>query len=140
MRTTMRRYVPFLALAALFVALLLFTRTRLGLRVAGWVARGEPRRMQDPIYALLRREVQQLGKELEALPYERLREFDDRLAYTYKVVDGVDIYFNSELVSVAKNGDLHVCIDAGTRAPGWQWRGALPSYNFMKRQDGSVYW
>ena len=32
------------------------------------IDRGEPRRLQDPIYALLRREVQVVGEELEALP------------------------------------------------------------------------
>ena len=137
--------VQFLALAVLVVvvvvcgAAFLFTRTRVGDWVNEWVARGEPRRLQDPIYALLRREVQLLGQEFEVLPYERLLELDDTLAYRSKVVDGVEICFNTELVTVAKNGDLHVCIDARARAPEWKWRDVLPSYNFKKRKDGTVY-
>jgi len=136
------RYLAILVLVAavvLFGAALLFTRTRIGDWVSEWVGRGEPRRLQDPIYALLRREVQLLGQEFEVLPYERLLELDDSLAYRSKVVDGVEIYFNAELVSVAKNGDLHVCIDARARAPEWKWRDVLPSYNFKKRKDGTIY-
>jgi hypothetical protein len=138
--------MPYLAVVVLvvvvvvFVAPFLLTRTRIGDWVNEWIARGEPRRLRDPIYALLRREVQSLGQEFEVLPYERLLELDDNLAYRSKVVDGVEIYFNTELVSVAKNGDLHVCIDARARAPEWKWRDVLPSYNFKKRKDGTVYW
>jgi hypothetical protein len=136
--------MPYLALVVIVVivvafgAALLFTRTRIGDWVNQWVDRGEPRRLQDPIYALLRREVQLLGEEYEALPYRRLLEFDDSLAYRSKVVDGVEIYFNAELVSTEKNGDLHIRIDATARAPEWKWRGVLPSYNFKKRRDGSI--
>jgi hypothetical protein len=102
------------------------------------VARGEPRRLQDPIYAWLRREVQILGQGYEALPCRRLLEFDDSLTCRSKVVDGFEIYLNAELVSTEKNGDLHICIDATARAPEWKWRGVLPSYNFKKRRDGSI--
>lgn len=104
------------------------------------VQRREPQRLQDPVCALLRREVQLRGHELEALPYERLHRFDDDLAYTSKVVDGVEIYFNAEVVSVDRSGDLHVCVDANARTPGWKWSDVLPSYNFKKRPDGTVYW
>ena len=98
--------MPYLALVVLVVvvvvfgAALLFTRTRIGDWVNEWVVRGEPRRLQDPIYALLRREVQLLGQEFEVLPYGRLLELDDSLAYSSKVIDGVEIDFNTELVSV----------------------------------------
>jgi hypothetical protein len=122
-----------------FGAALLFNRTRIGDWVSAWVVRGEPRRLQDPMYALLRREVQLIGQELEMLPYERLLELDDSLAYRSKLIDGVEIYFNTELVTVEKNGDLHVCIDARARAPEWKWRDVLPSYNFKKRKDGTIY-
>ena len=96
--------------------------------------------MQDPVYALLRREVTLVGQELEALPYERLLRMDDRLAYTSKIVEGVEVAFNTELVSVDEDGDLRICIDADARVPGWKWRDVLPSYEFMKRKDGSVYY
>jgi hypothetical protein len=137
--------VPYLALVVLVVvvvvygAALIFTRTRVGDWVNEWVDRREPRRLQDPIYALLRREVQLLGQEFEALPYGRLLELDANLAYRSKVIDGIEIHFSTELVSVEKNGDLHVCIDARARAPEWKWHDVLPSYNFKKRKDGSVY-
>jgi hypothetical protein len=137
---TMWSYAPVLVVAVLIGAAALFTRTRLGDWVSDRVARREARRLQDPIYALLRREVQVVGKELEALPYERLREWDDSLTTIAKVVDGVEIHFSTELVSIEKNGDLHVCIDAYADAPDWKWRDVLPSYNFRKRKDGSVYW
>jgi hypothetical protein len=95
--------------------------------------------LRDPIYALLRREVQVVGRQFEALPYERLLDFDDSLAYQAKNIDGIDIYFNSDLISVEKNGDLHICIDAQAVVPGWKWRDVLPSYDFWKRKDGTVF-
>jgi hypothetical protein len=137
---TMWQHAPKLVVAALIGAAALYMRTRLGRWFDDRIDRGEPRRLQDPIYALLRREVQVVGKELEALPYERLLELDDSLASIAKVVDGVRIHFSTDLVSIEKNGDLHVCIDAYADAPDWKWRDVLPSYNFRKRKDGSVYW
>ena len=135
----LRPYTPLAILVLTLGVPLLFTRSALGRWVANDVDRGEPRRLRDPIYALLRREVQVVGKELEVLSYERLLNFDDSLAYQAKNVDGIDIYFNSELVSVEKNGDLHICTDAQAAVPGWKWRDVLPSYNFTKRKDGTSY-
>jgi hypothetical protein len=124
-------------LAALYLAVWLFTRTRLGAWVEARVERREPIRMLDPIYALLREEVEVLGKELEALPYERLLALGDTAVYR-KVVVNVERSFNAELVSVARNGDLHICIDAWAHAPHWRRRDVLPSYNFKKHKDGTV--
>ncbi len=95
----LRPYTPLAIIAFILGVPLLLTRSTLGRWVANDVDRGEPRRLKDPIYALLRREVQVVGKELEVLSYERLLNFDDSLAYQAKNVDGIDIYFNSELVS-----------------------------------------
>jgi hypothetical protein len=136
---SLRPYTPFAIIGFILGVPLLLTKSPLGRWVDNRVARREPRRLQDPIYALLRREVQVVGKELEALPYERLLAFDDSLAYQAKNVEGIDIYFNSDLISVEKNGDLHICIDARAAVPGWKWRDVLPSYNFRKRNDGTVY-
>ena len=130
----MTPYGPLLAFGALLGAAWLVTRTRVGDWVGNRVDRREPQRLKDPIYALLRREVEVRGHELESLPYERLREFDDSLAYTSRRVDGIDIYFDAELVKVDRNGDLHVCIDAHARVPDWKWRDVLPSYSFVKRR------
>jgi hypothetical protein len=52
----------------------------------------------------------------------------------------VHIYFNSELVNVDKDGDLLICVDANADAPYWKWGETLPSYQFYKRKDESVYY
>ena len=136
----MSPYGPLLAFGALLGAAWLVTRTRVGRWIGHRVDQREPERLKDPVYALLRREVQLRGQELEALSYERLLECDERVAYASKRVDGIDIHFNAEWVSLGRNGDLQVCIDANARVPGWKWRDVLPSYNFVKRRDGSVYY
>jgi len=43
----------------------------------------------------------------------------------------------AEAFQVDRNGDLHVSIDAGTRGCALSWQ---PSYRFVKRKDGSVYY
>ena len=134
----MSPYGPLLAFGALRGAAWQVARPRVGDWVGDRVDRREPQRMKDPIYALLRREVELRGQELEQVSYERLLEFDEDLAYTTRRVDGIDLYFDAELVKVDRNGDLHVCIDANARVPGWSWRGPLPSYTFVKRKDGTV--
>jgi hypothetical protein len=134
----MSPFGPLIAFGALLGAAWLVTRTRVGNWVGHRVDEQEPQRLKDPIYALLRREVQLRGQELEVLPYGRLLEFDESLAYTSRRVDGIDIYFDAELLTVERNGDLHVCVDANARVPEWQWRGVLPSYSFVKRRDGTV--
>ena len=135
----MSPYGPLVAFGALLGAAWLVTRTRVGAWVGTRVDRGEPQRLKDPVYALLRREVEVRGRELERESYERLLEFDESIAYTSRRVDGIDIYFDAELVKVDRNGDLHVCIDSNARVPDWEWRGVLPSYVFVKRRDGSTY-
>ncbi len=136
----MSPFGPLIAFGALLGAAWLVTRTRVGDWVGHRVDKQEPQRMKDPIYALLRREVQLRGQELEALSYERLLAFDESLAYTSRRVDAIDIYFDAELVNVDRNGDLHLSLDAHARVPEWKWRGVLPSYTFVKRKDGTVYY
>ena len=92
--------------------------------------------MKDPVYALLRREVEKVGREFEAMPYERLLEPAEVLSLT-RVVDGVEISFSAEAFNVKSNGDIGFCIDAHT-TPKRTW--AQPSYQFFKRKDGSVYY
>jgi hypothetical protein len=133
----MSPYGPLLAFGALLGAAWLVTRTKVW---GNRVDQRESERLKDPVYALLRREVKVRGQELEALPYERLLECDESVAYSSKRVDGIAIYFNAEPVTVEKNGDLRICIDANARVPEWKWRDVLPSYNFVKRKDGSVYY
>ncbi|MHB0959523.1 MAG: hypothetical protein ACYC6N_03500 [Pirellulaceae bacterium] len=109
-------------------------------RVRDWLTRrgraGEAQRMQDPIYALLRAEVTRLGKQFEALPFERLLEPDESWSMT-KVVEGITLSFEAELFKIKDNGDIGVCIDARAEP---NRTGRQPSYQFYKRKDGSVYY
>ena len=140
-QTTMKSFVPVLGIILIIFGVpALLTRGPVARWLNDRVDRREPRRLQDPIYALLRREVQHMGETLEALPYERLLEPDESVAYQATVLDGIEIAFSTEVVSVEKNGDIHVCIDAYANAPGWEWHDVLPSYSFKKRKDGSVYY
>lgn len=135
---------PLLITAVVFVLLFLLTKGPLGTLVNARVTRGESRRMQDPIYALLRRKVELFGKELEALPYERL--IDSEHLSRSEVVDGVAAHFSVETVDVAQDGDLWICIDATASAPDgtplrrWHRWQVQPSYEFRKRKDGSVHY
>ena len=62
----MSPFGPLIAFGALLGAAWLVTRTRIGDWVGHRVDKQEPQRLKDPIYALLRREVQLRGQELEA--------------------------------------------------------------------------
>lgn len=90
----------------------------------------------DRTCRLLRRELALVGREFESLPYARLLESAEALSFT-RIVGGVQMSFSAEAYQVDRNGDLHFCIDATARPnrTGWQ-----PSYRFVKRRDGSVYY
>jgi hypothetical protein len=93
-------------------------------------------RAKDPVCRLLRRELARVAREFEAMSYECLREQAETLSFDCKV-DGKTISFVAEAFQLDRNGDLHVCVDAGTNGctPTWQ-----PSYRFVKRRDGSIYY
>ena len=80
--------VPAVAVALLLVVLLALTRGPVAALILRSMERSEPHRMKDPVYALLRREVEKVGREFEAMPYERLLEPAEVLSLT-RVVDGV---------------------------------------------------
>jgi hypothetical protein len=90
---------------------------------------------RDPVCRVLRQEVKRVGREFEALPYERLLK-PASLSFS-RTVDGTEIFFAAEAFQIDRNGDLHFWIDARARgcAPTWQ-----PSYRFVKRKDGSIYY
>ena len=93
--------------------------------------------MQDPVYALLRREVDKVGKNLESMPYDDLmRRMDSEEASWDTSVDGVAVSFSAEVFQVKRNGDAGICIDARAEPNRTRWQ---PSYQFFKRKDGSVY-
>jgi hypothetical protein len=128
---------PLLVVVAVALGIpFVLTRTPIAGLIGRLVHRGEARRMEDPLYALLRREVEKVGKEFEAMPYERLLEPAEHLSLS-KVVDGVEICFSAEAFNVWKNGDIGFCVDAHAE-PNRTW--AQPSYQFFKRRDGSVYY
>ena len=92
--------------------------------------------MKDPIYALLRREVTNVGKEFERLPYERLLVAAEGLSFS-RVIEGVEISFSAEAFDVKPNGDAGFCVDASADP---NRTGKQPSYQFYKRKDGTVYY
>lgn len=96
----------------------------------------ERRRARDPVCGLLRRELARVAREFEAMSYECLLERAEPLSFDCRV-DGKTISFVAEAFQIDRNGDLHFCVDAGASecAPTWQ-----PSYRFVKRRDGSIYY
>jgi hypothetical protein len=126
-----------LVVAVLMTIVALLTKGPLAAFIADRVERGEPRRMRDPIYALLRREVEKAAKRLEAMPYEDLlRSVASEDASWDTVVDGVAISFSTEIFQIKRDGDAGICIDARAEPNRTRWQ---PSYQFFKRKDGSVY-
>jgi hypothetical protein len=120
-------------LIAIAGLLILTTKTPLAAVIANLVGHGEARRMQDPTYALLRREVEKFGRECEALPYERLLQPAEELS-TSKIVDGVEIAFSAEAFNVAANGDIGFCVDANAKPkPKGAW--VQPSYQFFNQRQ-----
>jgi hypothetical protein len=100
-----------------------------------WDAR-ERRCARDPVCQVLRQEVKSVGKEFEAMPYENLLEPTQPFSFS-RTVDGVEIFFKAEAFQVDRNGDVHIWIDAGARGCALS---SQPSYRFVKRRDGSVYY
>jgi hypothetical protein len=95
----------------------------------------EAARRRDPVYALLRRELDRIGPEFEARPYDALCAGAEALSFS-RTVDGVEIHFSAEAFDQLPNGDMAFCIDASARP---NRTGVQPSYRFFKRRDGSVY-
>ncbi|HSO06073.1 MAG TPA: hypothetical protein VLW45_02480 [Pelomicrobium sp.] len=115
-----------------------------GVIVAGWRRasrdvssdEAEAARLNDPVYALLRREVTRVGQEFERRGYDELQAPAERLSFS-RTVDGVEIHFGTEAYDRLPNGDLAFCIDASAKPNA---TGVQPSYRFYKRPDGSVYY
>lgn len=101
---------------------------------AGYWRNVEQRCLEDPVCERLRRELAAVGKEFEAMPYERLLEPAEKLSFS-RVVDGIEMSFSAEAYDVKKNGDICFCIDARARPARTRWQ---PSYRFVKRKDGTV--
>jgi len=93
------------------------------------------KRLRDN-HRLLKRELDVVATELEALDQESLRaraESDD----VVRLVDGRELRFWLSICEPRADGELEVCIDADGLPT---WFGVKPSYHFFKRADGSVYY
>lgn len=141
----MKPYTPFVVLGGVFAVLLLLKHSRAGDWLNRRVAAGEPRRLQKPAYAVLRREIGVVGKELEGLSYEGILGIENKqsgsldLGNHFREVDGFHLSFSAEIYDIANNGDLHICID-GRCEELRSFFAALPSYSFIKRKDGTVHY
>ena len=82
----------------------------------------------------MRAAAQELGREFASKPYEELLEPAEVLSGS-RVFDGDLLHFSAEAYCVDDNGDIHFCIDVNGLPTTTSW---LPSYQFIKRRDGSV--
>ena len=96
----------------------------------------ERRAQEDENCQILRRELDLIAKEYEAMSYEELLQPAEVLSRE-KVIDEATLYFSAEAFDVDKNGDIHFCIDAIGLPTKSLWK---PGYVFKKRKDGSVYY
>ena len=82
----------------------------------------------------MRAAARELGREFESRPYEDLLLPAEVLSGS-RVFDGDLLHFSAEAYRVDDNGDIHFCIDVGGLPTSVRW---LPSYQFVRRRDGSV--
>lgn len=88
-------------------------------------------------YEFLRAAGESVGREYEAKCYDELRRPAEELSTT-RIIDGVEVFFSAEAYEVKPNGDVCFCVDVDARLP--TLLGVKPSYQFVKRRDGSVYY
>lgn len=95
------------------------------------------RQERNDNFSLLRSAADHLGPQFEAESYERLI---DELDCSEGELEwrGIRVRYTAQSYDVKANGDLCFCIDvyAGLPTP----FGGNPSYRFVKRRDGSVYY
>ncbi len=85
----------------------------------------------------MREAVNEFGAECENWPYADLDRDAEEQPLLERTVNGRDVWFTIDCWEKKPNGDLVICIDADglpTLA------GVKPSYGFVKRVDGSVYY
>ena len=82
----------------------------------------------------MRAAAQEIGREFESRPYEELLQPAEVLSVS-RVFNGDLLHFAAEAYQVDSNGDIHFCIDVSGLSTTTSW---LPSYQFIKRRDGSV--
>ena len=82
----------------------------------------------------MRAAVREVGREFECKPYEELLQPAEVLSVS-RIFDGDLLHFAAEAYRVDRNGDIHFSIDVSGLPTTTSW---LPSYQFIKRRDGSV--
>ncbi len=85
---------------------------------------------------LLRKAVEKVGLEFEALTFDELKERDE----TIGTVEMEGRTFGFSAFSYDRDpasGTIYFCVDIHTRLPVWP-PGLLPSWQFAMRPDGTV--
>lgn len=88
-------------------------------------------------WRLLRAAVNAVGAECENWPYEKLDREAEEQGPVERMIDDRSVTFTIDRWEKKSNGDLIISIDADglpTIA------GVKPSYQFVKRVDGTVYY
>jgi hypothetical protein len=85
----------------------------------------------------LRRFADVIGAEFEALTYDELCAPPEGW-HGERTIDGVTVRYSVHVRDVRPDGDAHVWIDVDS--PLKTWFGVKPSYQFVKRPDGSVHY
>lgn len=83
----------------------------------------------------LRRVADEVGREIEAWPYDRFQAPPEQLSFS-REIDGIEVGFSIEAYEENDQGDVHVCVDVDASLPTASL--VLPSYVFWKRRNGSV--
>lgn len=87
-------------------------------------------------YAILRREVDRLGKEYEQKSYEELLDPAESTEII-RIVDNQKLNFSAEVYHLKKDGTLCFSLDADGLPTMF---GIKPSYHFYKRPDNSIFY
>lgn len=77
-----------------------------------------------------------IAQEYQQMPYESLLQSVEEVSAS-RTINGITLHFSTEVEHVEPIGDIHVCIDVSGLATQTWWK---PSYRFVKRRDGSVYY
>jgi hypothetical protein len=85
---------------------------------------------------LLRKAVEHVGCEFEALSYDELKERDETTG-TVEIEDQVFEYSAFSYDHDPASGTIYFCIDMHSKLPVWP-AGLLPSWQFAMHPDGTV--
>jgi hypothetical protein len=87
-------------------------------------------------FALLRRAAEFVGKQYEAKPYDELRGGAADESSGEFEFEGQRVGYSAYSYNMKMNGDVCFCVDVHSQLP--TFFGIKPSYQFVKRPDGSA--